>query len=170
MGSGRDEAFQDFFSAHADALQRFAAFMCGDVDLAADVTQEAFIRVYKRWRFIRNNEGPAYLRRTVVNLVRDRHRHNSVAVKHSPQLATPAAVSSMASEVEEWLYLAQVLRRLSPTKRAVIVLRFYEDMTEREISATLDRPLGTVKSDLRRALRELRELVGSQEEVEELSK
>ena len=56
--------------------------------------------------------------------------------------------------------MAQALSVLSPIKRAVVVMRFYEDMSEADIARILDRPLNTVKSDLRRALVRLRPELG----------
>lgn len=168
MGPGRKDAFQDFFSSNVDSLQRFAAFMCGDIDLAADLTQEAFVRAYKRWRLIRKDEAPAYLRRTVVNLVRDRQRKAALGAKHGPLVALQQEQSARTGQVDDWLYISQSLKTLSPVRRAAVVLRYYDDMSEAEIASILDRPLGTVKSDLHRALKDLRELIAAEEVVGEM--
>ena len=160
---GRDAAFNAFFAAEAVSLQRFATFMCGDPDLGADLTQEAFVRVYKRWVLIRSDEAPAYMRRTIVNLVKDRHRRALIGAVRLPGQMTSTSEPARTGQVDDWIYLAGVLRSLPPARRAAVVLRFYEDMSEREIAETLNRPLGTVKSDLHRALKELRHLMEPQE-------
>lgn len=69
-------------------------------------------------------------------------------------------VPSTQPDVAEALRIAEALAVLSPVRRAVIILRFYEDMTEHEIARVLDRPINTVKSDLRRALARLRSVLG----------
>ena len=158
----RDEAFESFFHSEVAGLQRFATFMCGDPDVAADLTQEALTRAYKRWLWMREAEAGAYVRRIIVNLLRDRHRRDS-ARKRNP-LHVPDSVPSNTGEVEDWMVLSQALRALSPPRRAAVVLRFYEDMSEHQIAATLNRPLGTVKSDLHRALRDLRLLARPKDE------
>ena len=160
---GRDASFHAFFAAEAINLQRFATFMCGDPDLAADLSQEALVRVYKRWLLIRSGEASAYVRRTIVNLLKDRHRKALVGAARLPAQVTSASEPARTGRVDDWIYLVGALRRLPPMRRAAVVLRFYEDMSEREIAETLNRPLGTVKSDLHRALKELRHLMEPQE-------
>ena len=156
----RDESFHGFFEAEAAGLQRFATFMCGDPDLAADLTQEALTRAYKRWPWLRKAEAPAYVRRIIVNLVRDLHRRGRARAVGRVVVTTPTIQPSSTERVEDWVLVTQALRTLSPVRRATIVLRFYEDMTEHEIAAALGRPLGTVKSDLHRAVRDLRAVIG----------
>lgn len=68
-------------------------------------------------------------------------------------------VEGQTGRVEDWLLVSGALMHLGPVHRAVVVLRFYEDMAEADIARTLDRPLGTVKSDLHRALKKLRPLL-----------
>jgi RNA polymerase sigma factor (sigma-70 family) len=70
---------------------------------------------------------------------------------------------SHGERVDEWLVLSRALQGLSPVRRAVVVLRFYEDRTEQQIADLLDRPLNTVKSDLRRALSQLRDALQTKE-------
>ena len=68
----------------------------------------------------------------------------------------PRDVADLGGRVDEALRVATALSVLSPIRRAVVLLRFYEDMPEAEIARLLDRPLNTIKSDLRRALERLR--------------
>ena len=153
-GSG----FAAFFAAESPRLQRFAAWLTGDVDRAADLAQEALARTYRNWRKVRDDEPAAYARRIVVNLVRTEYRRRLVERKHAPvdeKVTAPAAV-------EEWLEIAAALRSLPPIRRATIVLRFYEDMSEAQIAAVLDRPLGSVKSDIHRGIKRLRQVLGDE--------
>jgi RNA polymerase sigma factor (sigma-70 family) len=76
----------------------------------------------------------------------------------------PAALHVAPSTgVEDWLLVSDALRQLPPMRRAAIVLRFYEDMTDAQIAATLDRPIGTVKSDIHRGLASLRKYLEAEE-------
>ena len=160
--SERDEHFAAFFEAHAEGLRRFGVFLTGDPDRGADLAQEAMTRVYRKWGRIRSDDPNAYARRVVVNLVRGSHRRKLVAGRHKHHESSTGVQPSRSSEIDDWLEVSSALRRLPVTRRAVIVLRFYEDLSERQIAYLLDRPVGTVKSDLHRGLKRLKELLGEQ--------
>jgi RNA polymerase sigma-70 factor (sigma-E family) len=158
----RDSEFTAFFDAEGERLQRFAAFMCGDPDLAADLAQEALMRTYRAWRSIRKKEPGPFARRVVVNALRDKQRRDRVR-RLRPIATLPLVDHVDASAALDWMVVSDLLRTLPTMRRAVVLLRFYEDMSEQQIADALDRPLGTVKSDLHRALAALRPLVRSQE-------
>ena len=157
---GRDADFHEYFAAERVNLQRFAGFLTGDPAAAADLAQEAFVRLYQHWGSLHRDPGP-YLRRIVVNLIRSEHRKAKVRALHP--VIQPMPPPSHGERVDEWLSLAHALRALPPMRRAVVVLRFYEDRTEQQIADLLDRPLNTVKSDLRRALIQLRDALQTKE-------
>ena len=134
-------------------MRELAAFLVGDRELAADLAQEAFLRTYVRWNRIRKGDPGPYVRRALVNLCKNAYRRRSVERRPWARPATGAAVT--APNLEESLRVADALKELPPMRRAVIVLRYYEDMTDAQIAVVLDRPLGTVKSDIRRGLQSL---------------
>jgi RNA polymerase sigma factor (sigma-70 family) len=123
------------------ALIRLAFLLTGSRDGAEDIVQTAFTAAHARWAEI--DEPAAYLRRVVVNQANDTHRRR---YRRPPDTVEP--VTHMADIDETWAELC----RLPPRQRAVVVLRFYEDLTLTEIARVLDRPAGTVRSDLHRAL------------------
>lgn len=157
----RLKRFGAFFAAESPRLQRFAAWLTGDPDAAADLAQEALARTYTHWRRIQNDDPTAYARRIVVNLVRSSHRRRLLEAKHRARGAEVVA----PVQVEEWLRIAQALKTLPPIRRATIVLRFYEDMSEAQIAAVLDRPIGTVKSDIHRGIKRLRQVMRHEPEA-----
>lgn len=164
-GSGhaaRDADFIAFCRAESDRLQRFATFVCGDADLAADLAQEALTRAYARWHRLDARDPSAYVRRIVVNAVRDRSRKERVR-RGRREGVLPSEVASHDLTTTERMSIVPVLASLSPIRRAVVVLRFYEDMTEQQIADVLDRPASTVRSDLHRALKALRPLLEEDE-------
>jgi RNA polymerase sigma-70 factor (sigma-E family) len=160
--SERDEHFALFFQAHSESLRRFGAFLTGDSEVGADLAQEAMARVYRKWGGIRSGDPNAYARRIVVNLVRGSHRRSLVARRHKQHEASIDLQPSRSGEVDDWLELSAALRQLPVARRATVVLRFYEDMSEQQIADTLDRPVGTVKSDLHRGLKKLKEILEEQ--------
>jgi RNA polymerase sigma-70 factor (sigma-E family) len=153
----RDAEFRDFYLAEATRLRRLALMLTGDVDRAADLAQDALVKTYVAWSRIRNDDPAPYAKRTLVNLCRNAHRRKMVELrKASPP---PSDVVDRGDNVEDALRVAAALSALSPIRRAVVLLRFYEDMKESEIARVLDRPLNTVKSDLKRALERLRPML-----------
>lgn len=129
------------------SLFRLARLLTGSDSIAEEMVQEAFARLHESRRVPENPGG--YLRTTVVNLCRNRMRRSVV----EGRFREPARLLVGEPELDEtW----SAISRLSPRQRAVIVLRFYEDMSEAEIAATLAWPRGTVKSRLHRALGHLR--------------
>lgn len=153
----RDSEFTSFFQAESEKLRRLAAFLTGDSSGAADLAQEVLVRTYRHWGRIRNEDPGPYARRILVNLVRRQHRRSLLERRHEQSQAPLQAVNG--GRVEDWLRVTTALKQLPPARRAVIVLRFYEDMREQDIATALDRPLGTVKSDIHRGLAKLRRLL-----------
>ncbi|HYI45353.1 MAG TPA: SigE family RNA polymerase sigma factor [Actinomycetota bacterium] len=156
-GQERDREFRSFFFTEAPRLRRLALMLTGDEEVAADLTQDALVKAYRAWGRIRNADPGPYVRKTLVNLVRNQHRRRLVELRK--QERPEVSVASHDRNVDAAMAVAQALTVLSPVKRAAILLRFYEDMSEAEIASTLDRPLNTVKSDIRRALDKLRPLL-----------
>lgn len=153
----RDEAFREFFVTESDRLRRVAIFLTGDPERAADLAQEALARTYRHWGRLQHQDPSPYARRVLVNLVRTEHRRSRLS--HRLFRLVDDSTPTFAGPVEEWMRVSDALKKLSPVRRATIVLRFYEDMTEADIARTLDRPLGTVKSDIHRGLATLRQVL-----------
>jgi RNA polymerase sigma-70 factor (sigma-E family) len=141
---------------HAE-LVRFATFITGDADAAQDVSQEAFMRVYDAWdRLDDPDRAVAYLRATVVNLSRGRHRHQLVAQRNQPPrlVAVPSAEDDAIGRVGRNAVLAAV-SALPSRQRACVVMRHWLRMTESEIAATLDVSIGSVRTHNKRGVQTL---------------
>ena len=153
----RDEEFRAFYFAEAARLKGIALLMVGDRGRAEELAQEALLRAYRAWPRIRRQDPGPYVRTALVNLCRNDYRRRLLERSHP---ADPAPDEpSHAVKVEEAMRLADALRSLPPLRKAAIVLRYYEDLPEAEIAQILDRPINTVKSDIRRALQTLRPLL-----------
>jgi RNA polymerase sigma-70 factor (sigma-E family) len=154
----RDADFKAFYESEGRRVRELAYFLVGDRHLAADLSQEAFLRAFRSWNRIKKKDPGPYVRRALVNLCKNSHRRRAVEKKHWG--SAPSAIGSTAGpNVEEKARVVEALRELSPMRRAAVLLRYYEDLSDEQIAATLDRPLGTVKSDIRRSLEQLRPLL-----------
>jgi RNA polymerase sigma-70 factor (sigma-E family) len=153
----RDAEFKDFYRQEAPRLRRLALMLTGDPERASDLAQDALIKMYTGWHRIRNDDPAPYAKRVLVNLCRSAYRRRMLELRKTPM--PPTDVVDKEGRVEEALRVATALSVLSTIQRAVVLLRFYEDMTQSEIAQVLDRPLNTVKSDLRRALEKLRPML-----------
>lgn len=142
--------FAAFYRDEYDRMLRLAIALLYDRAVAEEVVHDAFAAVYTRWGGI--DRPGAYLRTSVVNGCRGIHRREQVRRRHVPEVV-PEALPPDERE------LLEAVAKLSPRRRAVVVLRFYEDLPEAEIAALLDIRVGTVKSTLSRALAELRTVV-----------
>jgi len=134
---------------------RLAMLLTGDRLRAEDLLQDSLVKMYERWgRLDRHSDLHAYLRRVVVNTHtawwRRRRRENLMA--EVPDHAAPAGFDA---DVE----LKRALDQLPPKQRAVVVLRLYEDLSERQTAEALGCSVGNVKSQYARALAKLRTLV-----------
>lgn len=163
MGRGRrrddtDVAFDTFVRAHGGELLRFAYLLCGDAARAEDVTQDALLKLLRRWRSHGPADHPAaYARRIVVNeyLAWRRLRASTeVALLDGDDAGSPDGADAHADRQLMW----GVLRGLPPRSRAVLVLRYYEQLPDREIAAWLGCAEATVRSTAARAFASLREL------------
>lgn len=153
--------FEDFATARLPALLRYAVLLCGDRELAGDLVQEVLTRALLRWRRISGVDEPyAYVRTMVTNeylSLRRRRKLPTVPLTYEA-LDGPraAALADPATEVGERAELWQQLVGLPRQQRAVIVLRYYENLSDSEIAEVLGCRPGTVRSNAARALATLR--------------
>jgi len=140
------------YHAHAIGLIRLAVIMLGDRHAAEDVVQEAFCGLYRRWdRLSDPANALCYVRSSVLNGCRSVLRRSR---RPPDALSEPAAESAEATALigEEHREVLAALRRLPPRQREALVLRFFLDLPEPEIAASMKVTPGTVKSTTSRAL------------------
>jgi RNA polymerase sigma-70 factor (sigma-E family) len=145
MDDGTD--FTAFVEARGPSLLRFAWMLTADADSAQDLVQEALVAPAAREAYVRTT-----IRRVWVDGWRRRRGFHVVSV------ADPPEVAHESDATEDRLTVQQALARLTARQRAVLVLRFYEDLTERQTAEALGITIGTVKSQTRHALDRLRVL------------
>ena len=153
----RDQEFRAFYFAEAARLKGIALLMVGDRSRAEELAQEALLKAYKSWPRIRRQDPGPYVRTALVNLCRNEYRRRLLERSHPVDAMKSEEFPDM--KIEEAMRLAAALRALPPIRKAAVVLRYYEDLPEAEIARILDRPLNTVKSDIRRGLQALRPLL-----------
>jgi RNA polymerase sigma-70 factor (sigma-E family) len=156
----RDDDFTAFVLARSARLVHFARVLCGDAGLAEDLVQTALEKAYLRWDRIEMADPFAYVRQAVVNQhlswVRRRPwRERPSGDAAELDLLLEAAVDPSGG-VHRRVAVGAALATLSRRERAVVVLRYVEDLTERETAAVLGVAIGTVKSANARALDKLR--------------
>lgn len=150
---GWERDYAEYFAARAQSLRRLAYAMCGDWHQAEDLVQATFIRLYRSWRRIRKETLDAYARRVLINVflsgARAKGREHSVA-------DVPDHPDPHARDTETRLDLATALSGLPPQQRAMVVLRYLEDLPIAEVARLLKVAEGTVKSQTNRAVTALR--------------
>jgi RNA polymerase sigma-70 factor (sigma-E family) len=151
-----DEEFREFMRGRWPAMVRLAYGLTGDRGHAEDVAQAAFARAYASWSRVAGTGDPdAYVRRIVINENRSRFRKRRVAENLVDAVPEPPGQAA-ADTLSDSAALLSALRKLGPRQRAVIVLRYWMDMSEAETAAALSCSVGTVKSQASRALATLR--------------
>jgi RNA polymerase sigma factor (sigma-70 family) len=144
----------DLYLQSAPRAIRFAYFLSGDRDLAEDLVQEAFVLV--AGRRLRGPESfDAYLRRTVVNLYLSTLRRRRLERSRLPALGGVEAHAPHDPSLRDELFRA--LRTLPERQRAALVLRFYEDLTERDAAIALGCSAGALNQLVVRGMNALRE-------------
>ena len=150
------ERLEELYRVQVAPLQRLAFLLTGDHHLAEDLTQQAFVRFYRRFGDLRDaSAAPAYLRRTVVNLARSHHRRGR---RERERLETVARLPEAVAErsLEDHDLIVRTLASLPYRQRAAVVLRFYEDLTEHQAADVLRCSHAAMKSLTARAMSTLR--------------
>ena len=162
---GDAAAWEELVRAHQGTIFRFAYLLVGDADDAEDIAQEAFIRAFHALSsFDTTRSLRPWLLRIAANLAQNRRRAAGrylAALRRAFQ-AEPAPVAFLeehSGQREEAATVWQAIRRLPPAHQEVIYLRYFLDLSEAEMAATLQVAGGTVKSRLHRALGHLRTVV-----------
>lgn len=165
VGGSGDPAtdFERFMAESAPALARTAWLLCGDVRQAEELVQQALIRTYLHWERARAGDPLAYARRTLANLRIDSWRVRRREVLVPPSELPDEAVASGADRAAERDQLVRALALLSRRTRRIVVLRYLEGLSEREVAEDLGVSLGTVKSTASRGLAQLRAVLGDGE-------
>jgi RNA polymerase sigma-70 factor (sigma-E family) len=150
-------SFEAFVAARGGSLLRYAFMLTHDAGRAEDLVQDALVKVHRRWGRVAEVEQPdAYVRRVVTNEFLSWRRRRSSS--ETPSVPSTAVVVDPALAVDDRDQMWRALATLPHRQRAVMVLRFYEELTDPEIAALLDCALGTVSSLASRAVASLRTL------------
>ncbi|WP_405088549.1 SigE family RNA polymerase sigma factor [Microbispora sp. NBC_01389] len=150
-----EAAFDEFLAARSTALLRTAILVCGaSAADAEDMVQSALEKVYRHWPRIRHDNPEAYARRVVVNGAISRARRRRVIREIAFAQPPETPVESPDLGLRE--VLVAELRKLPARMRAVLVLRYWEDLSEAETAALLGCSVGTVKSQAARGLARVR--------------
>jgi RNA polymerase sigma-70 factor (sigma-E family) len=163
-------SFDEFVVRALPGLLAFAHRLTADAAEAEDLVQAALVKSMARWAAIERQDDPfVYVRRVIVNthITWWRRWSARVTVGSVPERVSPEQ-SQLAADQDE---VRRALLALPPRQRAVLVLRFYEDMSEAQIAVALGCRPGTVKSQASRALAALRRSLDPQQvDIEEVAR
>lgn len=153
-----DSDFEKYVEARTAALLRLAYLLCGNGHTAEDIVQDALLRAHRRWDRVTLADSPdAYVRRIILNEHRSwRRRRASTELTIEPASMPPAAVDDSQDALAAKDLTWRLLQELSEQQRAVLVLRYYEDLTDADIAELLGCAPGTVRSLAARAFARLR--------------
>lgn len=146
----------DLYRHHGASTRRLAYLMTGDNSLAEDLVHDAFVRLFRRYGDLRTDSDiAAYLRRTIVNLAIDHRKKKKREAEYlRRQKVEPHGSITAAIDQQDQLWRA--LQMVGPRVRATLVLRYYEDLSERQTADVLGCSIGTVKGYASRGLKQLR--------------
>jgi RNA polymerase sigma-70 factor (sigma-E family) len=147
----------ELYARHATSATRFAYVLTGDEEAAKDIVQEAFIRIYARFKDRKPPEAlETYLRRTILNLSNDYFRRLGRARALSARSLRPPGGSGESQAVDDRLSFRDALSTLSARQRAAVVLRYLDDLSEQQVSEVLHCSIPAVRSLVARGIRSLR--------------
>lgn len=156
MDARSEQEFTDFVIARSLALMRSARLLTGDRQHAEDLVQTALTKLAIRWH--RVNDPEAYVRRIIYHDQISWWRRRS-RLREEPGVSVPdRPVADGSAHVDRRLDIEAALQLLGPRQRAVLVLRYFEDLADEQIASMLGCSAGTVRSQAHRALSRLRDL------------
>jgi RNA polymerase sigma-70 factor (sigma-E family) len=152
-----EATFDGYVQQRAASLSRLAYLLVHDHHLAQDLTQETLARLHRHWSRVSTLDDPdAYVRRIMLNQLMSWRRRRSWSERAVADLADETAAEDPAAAGAERDAMWSLLKALSPQQRAVIVLRFYEDLDDASIASLLGCSAATVRSHASKALAKLR--------------
>jgi len=156
-----------FLAERGEPLLRTAVLLAGSRDAGEDLLQAALERLLQHWRAV-VGDPEGYLRRTLYNLAADGWRRQRAWQRPLALLrgGASAAAADAVAQVDQRDALLRLLARLPPRQRAVIVARYWEQLSEAETAQALGCSPGTVKSAASRGLSRLRELMGDENDAQ----
>ncbi|GAB3244566.1 SigE family RNA polymerase sigma factor [Nocardioides dilutus] len=153
----RDAELREFVAARGAALSRTAYLLTGDHQAAEDLVQDTYVVMVRRWQKAGSVDPEAYVRRIMYSRFVDSWRRRRLL--ELPWASPPDSPGrDEAGTATDRLTLESALDRLTPRQRTVLVLRFYEDLTEVQAADVLGISVNTVKSQVRVALQRVRQL------------
>ncbi|AEV86304.1 RNA polymerase sigma24 factor [Actinoplanes sp. SE50] len=159
--SDRDEAFAEYFAARSGSLRATAYLLCGDWHRAEDLVSTTFTKLYLRWGRVNRQESlDPYVRQVLIRTFIDEGRWGWWRRERPHDTLTDRPVTP-AVQTEDRLVLLRALAEVPPRQRAVLVLRYWQDLSVEETAAALGCSAGTVKSQAARGLATLRALIGA---------
>ena len=156
-----DEEFAEFVAGALPRLLRFGHVLTGNPAAAEDLVQTALGRSWRAWTLRRIDDPQAFVRNVMVNSYASWYRSKGRRETVTANPAGKEITEDAARQIDDRDAIIRALLTLPPRQRAVIVLRYYEDLSELEIAAVMGTSPGTVKSQSARALRRLAEILGA---------
>ena len=152
MASAKDELLAGWYHTEYRSLHRLALVMLGDPSDAEDAVMDTFLKAASKWKLFQGLDWPSgYLRKALMNECRSRLRRRRLETRTAALFRLRREESRSDTEVHtQRLDVWAAVSNLPSSQRACVALRYLEDMPEAEIAATLDLPVGTVKSQLSR--------------------
>jgi RNA polymerase sigma-70 factor (sigma-E family) len=161
-----ERQFEQFVAESTDSLFRTGFLMTWDTAETEDLLQDTFVRVARRWNRVRSMDRPiAYARRILVNLVidgaerRSRQRNELTITERILTDRVDDRSMRLMSEIDDLAEFRWALTQLPPRQRAVLVLRYWNDLSEKETAEILGCSLGTVRSTASRGADRVRRLL-----------
>ncbi|SDX17482.1 RNA polymerase sigma-70 factor, sigma-E family [Amycolatopsis xylanica] len=159
QGSPYDGEFARYFGARAHSLRSTAFLLCGDWHQAEDITQAALLKLYLAWpRLAKHDALDAYARKIVLRVFLSEHRRHWR--KRERLTDEPPELPTEDSGGEQAMLVRHALSAIAPKQRAVLVLRYFDDLSVEETAAALGCSTGNVKSQAARGLQTLRKRLG----------
>jgi RNA polymerase sigma-70 factor (sigma-E family) len=159
-GVGRETVamtFEEWFGAQLPRLLRFTTVLCGSPDPAEEVLQEVALKAHRRWDTLQHLDHPeSYLRRMIVNEHLSWRRKWARLIPQAELREPESTTVHFADQYADRAELMIELNKLPKRQKAVVVLRYYEGMTDTDIAELPGCSMSTVRSHMSRALATLR--------------
>ncbi len=153
-------SLDELYGAHSPAALRLAYLLTADRELAQDLVHDAFVRLFGRYRDLRDADHfEAYLRKTIVNLSKDQRRKKTVERAYMALQNRVEGVASPDGSDEE---LRAALMKLPQRQRAAVALRYLEDLSEQQTADAMDTSVASVKALTQRGAAALRRHLGGE--------